>query len=178
LDKTGIETTWLDAMINVHCFKMNIAQQNILNKQIMTKQNLPSAKANKIIYWIATVWLALGMVSTGFAQLMKMKSGAGGVDTITRLEYPIYFLTLIGVWKILGVVALLIPKFPVLKEWAYAGFFFVMTGAVFSHIALGDGPSEIFPSILLLILILVSWYFRPPDKKIAGIRATNIPVNQ
>jgi uncharacterized membrane protein YphA (DoxX/SURF4 family) len=139
---------------------------------------LPSSKTNKIIYWIATIWLSLGMVSTGLVQLMKSESGTGGVATITRLEYPIYFLTLIGVWKILGVVALLIPKFPLLKEWAYAGFFFAMTGAAFSHLALGDPLGEIFPSLLLLILILVSWYFRPADKKIPALSADSIAVNQ
>ena len=92
-------------------------------------------KRNKIIYWIATLWLALGMVATGAVQLFKMKAGQGGVDMITHLGYPVYFLTILGVWKILGVVAVLIPKFPLLKEWAYAGFFFVMSGAIFSHIA-------------------------------------------
>ena len=98
-------------------------------------------KRNKIIYWIATIWLALGMVSTGIVQLLKMKEE---VDMITHLGYPVYFLTILGVWKILGVVAVLIPKFPLLKEWAYAGFFFAMSGAVFSHIASGDACQRIF----------------------------------
>ena len=122
-------------------------------------------KRNKIIYWVSTLWLALGMISTGAGQLFKMKTGQGGVDIITQLGYPIYFLTIIGIWKLLGVVAVLIPKFPVLKEWAYAGFFFAMTGAAFSHIASGT-VNEIFPSLLLLILTLVSWYFRPADRKL------------
>ncbi|MDB5109977.1 MAG: DoxX family protein [Mucilaginibacter sp.] len=122
-------------------------------------------KRNKIIYWISTIWLALGMVSTGAVQLFKAKTGAGGVESITHLGYPIYFLTIIGVWKIMGVVALLIPKFPLLKEWAYAGFFFTMSGAAISHIASGT-VNEIFPSLLLLILTVVSWYFRPVDRKI------------
>ncbi len=78
-------------------------------------------KRNKIIYWIATVWLALGMVSTAIVQLIKMKEETG---MMIRLGYPLYFLTIIGIWKILGVIAVLIPKFPLLKEWAYAGFFF------------------------------------------------------
>ena len=120
-------------------------------------------KRNKIIYWIATIWLALGMLSTGIVQLFKVKEE---VDIITHLGYPVYFLTILGIWKILGVVAVLIPKFPLLKEWAYAGFFFAMSGAVFSHIALGDAVKEIFPSLLLLILTVVSWYFRPADRKI------------
>jgi uncharacterized membrane protein YphA (DoxX/SURF4 family) len=54
---------------------------------------------------------------------------------ITHLGYPVYLLTLLAAWKIFGVVAILIPKFPLLKEWAYAGFFFIMSGAIFSHIA-------------------------------------------
>jgi hypothetical protein len=127
-------------------------------------------KRNKIIYLISTLWLALGMLSTGLVQLFKVKAEGAvappGVYGITYLGYPIYFLTILGIWKILGVVALLIPKYPLLKEWAYAGFFFVMSGAVWSHIALGDTVNEIFPSLLLLILTVVSWYFRPADRKI------------
>src|SRR5438552_12359873 len=132
----------------------------------MSKRDLPAGKAGKIIYWISTIWLALGMVSTGAIQLFKAKEGQGGVDMVTHLGYPVYLLTILGIWKILGVVALLIPKFPLLKEWAYAGIFFVMSGAIFSHIAIGDPMSALFPSLLLLILTVVSWYFRPADRKI------------
>lgn len=123
-------------------------------------------KRNKIIYWIATIWLALGMVSTGAVQLLKQKTGAGGADSITQLGYPIYFLTILGVWKMLGVIAVLIPKFALLKEWAYAGFFFAMSGAILSHMASGNRVDEIFPSLLLLILTIISWYFRPADRRI------------
>lgn len=127
-------------------------------------------KRDKIIYWIATIWLALGMLSTGLVQLFKAKEGQGGVDMITHLGYPVYLLTLLAIWKICGVVAILIPKFHVLKEWAYAGFFFVMSGAIFSHVAMNDGIIEIFPSLLLLILTAVSWYFRPLDRKIIPVK--------
>ena len=123
-------------------------------------------KRNKIIYWIFTLWLALGMVSTGIVQLLKGKEGQGGADTITHLGYPAYILIILGTWKILGVITVLIPKFPLLKEWAYAGFFFAMTGAIFSHIATGDSIREIFPALFLLILTIISWYFRPADRKI------------
>src|SRR5436190_11640042 len=123
-------------------------------------------KRNKIIYWISTIWLALGMLSTGLVQLFKGKAGQGGVEMIEHLGYPVYLVTILGVWKVLGVVALLIPKFPLVKEWAYAGIFFVMAGAIFSHIAIGDPMNEIFPSLLLLLLAVVSWYFRPADRKI------------
>ena len=124
-------------------------------------------KRNKIIYWIATIWLSLGMLSTGVVQLLKLKGdGPGSLDTMTHLGYPAYFVTILGISKILGVIALLIPKYPLLKEWAYAGFFFMMSGAIFTHIAAGSPMSEIFPSLLLLILTVVSWYFRPSDRKI------------
>lgn len=123
-------------------------------------------KRDKIIYWIFTVWLALGMVSTGAVQLLRTKSGAGGADSVARLGYPMYVLTIIGVWKILGVIAVLIPKFPLLKEWAYAGFFFVMSGAVVSHLVVGSPLGETLPAVLLLVLTIISWYFRPADRKI------------
>ena len=123
-------------------------------------------RTNKIIYWISTIWLALGMFSTAIVQLLRQQES---VDAITRLGYPVYFMTLIGVWKILGVAAVLIPKFRRLKEWAYAGFFFAMSGAAISHIVSGDSMSETFPSLLLLMLTFVSWYFRPADRKFVSV---------
>jgi hypothetical protein len=124
-------------------------------------------KRNKIIYWVSTAWLALGMLSTGIVQLLKMEDEA---DNITKLGYPLYLLTILGTWKILGVVAVLMPKAPLLKEWAYAGFFFAMSGATFSRIASGDSLNEVFPSLLLLILTVVSWYFRPADRKMIMVK--------
>lgn len=127
-------------------------------------------KRNTVIYWISTIWLASGMMASGSLQLLRMKAEGAvsppGVDGIVHLGYPVYFLTVLGVWKILGVIALLVPKFPLLKEWTYAGFFFVVSGAIFSHIASGDPMSEIFPSMVLLVLIVLSWYFRPADRKV------------
>jgi hypothetical protein len=127
------------------------------------------SKRNKIIYWIATLWLALGLVSTGAGQLFKMNEGQGGLDMVTHLGYPIYIVTILGIWKILGTVAVLVPKFPLIKEWAYAGIFFMMTGAAFSHIASGDSMTAILPELLLLVLTGLSWYFRPADRKILSV---------
>ena len=123
-------------------------------------------KRNKWIYWISTAWLALGMVSTGIVQLMRSKQGQGGADMINHLGYPVYMLTLLGICKILGVVVLLIPGYRILKEWVYAGFVFIMAGALYSHIASGDAAKELFPSLLLLLLTLTSWYFRPTNRRI------------
>src|SRR5215510_4562050 len=105
---------------------------------------MTKSKGLKIVYWIVTLWLVLGMISTAIVQLLKMKEGSGALNSLTHLGYPVYLLTILGVWKILGSVVVLIPKFPLLKEWAYAGFFFMMTGAIFSHLALGDSLGEIF----------------------------------
>ncbi|HRG28133.1 MAG TPA: DoxX family protein [Chitinophagales bacterium] len=121
------------------------------------------SKRNKIIYWVSTLWLSLGMVSTGIVQLIQKQSE---IDFITSLGYPAYLLIIIGIWKILGVVVVLTPKLPLLKEWAYAGFFFVMSGAIISHIAVNNGIKEIAPALLLLVLTIVSWLFRPADRKL------------
>lgn len=130
-------------------------------------------KKNKIIYWIATIWLALGMVSTAIVQLIEMKEEVD--KTSLHLGFPIYFLTIIGVWKLLGTIAVLVPKFPLLKEWAYAGFFFLMTGAIMSHFAVGDEAKEYFGPALLLLLTIVSWYFRPADRKINLVKTKAQP---
>jgi len=122
------------------------------------------SKRNKIIYWIATIWLALGMLSTGLVQVFAPHSEA---DFTKNMTYPVYFIMLLGVWKILGVIAVLVPKFALLKEWAYAGFFFTMTGAIYSHLVMGNA-AEIFPALLLLALTIISWATRPADRKIVS----------
>lgn len=119
-------------------------------------------KKNKITYWIATIWLSLGMLSAGIIQVIRMDAE---IEMMTHLGYPSYLLVLLGISKFLGVLVILIPKFPLLKEWAYAGFFFTMSGALISHIVLGDSFGEIYQSLLLLILTVVSWYFRPSNRK-------------
>lgn len=119
-------------------------------------------KARKIIYWISTIWLALGMTSSAVVQLMRIPEG---VQSVTHLGYPEYLLTILGTWKLLGVLAILAPRFPLLKEWAYAGFFFVASGAFTSHLIMRDAFGDVFPSLLLLILTVVSWYLRPESRR-------------
>ena len=119
-------------------------------------------KRNKIIYWISTILIVLGMLPGGLGQIFHAK---WSLDLFRSLGYPLYLLPVIGTWKVLGCIVLLIPEFPLVKEWAYAGFFFAMSGAVFSHIESGDSLGASSP-LVLLILIVVSWYFRPVDRKI------------
>ncbi len=123
-------------------------------------------KRNSIIYWVATGLLSFGMLTSGIQQALRTKAM---VDLIIPLGYPTYFLTLIGIWKILSVIAILMPKFKLVKEWAYAGFFFTMTGALFSHLSIGNyGIKEIIGPIMQTIFIILSLYFRPVDRKIVS----------
>ena len=121
-------------------------------------------KRKIIIYWVATGLLAVGMLQSGIFALVRAKQW---VDIITTLGYPLYFLTILGIWKILGVIAILIPRFKLLKEWAYAGFFFAMTGAIASHLASGDyGIKGLIGPFFQLVFVVLSWYFRPASRKV------------
>jgi uncharacterized membrane protein len=124
-------------------------------------------KRNKIIYWIATVLLAFGMLGSGFAQIFHAKEM---VELITHVGYPLYFMYIIGTWKILGVIVILIPRFKLVKEWAYAGFFFLMTGALISHLAIGDGGKAVIGPLMQTIFIVLSWYFRPENRKLVVLK--------
>ena len=120
-------------------------------------------KRKLIIYWIATALFTFGMLASGIQQVFRTK---GMIEMMAPLGYPIYFYNIIGAWKILGVIAILIPGLPLLKEWAYAGFFFVMTGALISHLAIGDtGAKEIVGPLMQTVFIMFSWYFRPESRK-------------
>lgn len=125
-------------------------------------------KRNKIIYWVATLWLSLGMISSGTVQIINLKEE---VDKMAQLGYPAYFMIIIGVWKYLGVIAILLPRFPLVKEWAYAGFFFCMSGAFISHAVAGDPAAEYFGPVLLIVLTVVSWYFRPADRRLIAVKS-------
>jgi uncharacterized membrane protein YphA (DoxX/SURF4 family) len=125
-----------------------------------------ATKRNKIIYWIVTGFLSFGMLAGGIQQMLQI---GGYNEIIKQLGYPQYLLSILGVWKILGVIAILIPKFPLLKEWAYAGFFFVMSGASISHFAVGQPLTEAMPSLILLLATILSWYLRPESRKITSL---------
>jgi hypothetical protein len=123
-------------------------------------------KRKLIWYWIITILLSFCIFFGGLAQALQLK---GVLEGFKPLGYPTYFISLIGIWKMLGVIAILVPKFPLLKEWAYAGIFFTMTGAVISHIASDDIKVQIISPIVLAIFTVFSWYLRPADRKIVSL---------
>jgi DoxX-like family len=126
-------------------------------------------KRNLAIYWTATGLMSVGMLGSGLAQIAHAKQM---VDLVVPLGYPLYILYIIGVWKIMGVIAILVPGFKLLKEWAYAGFFFVMTGALISHLASADyGLKGLIGPFMQTIFIITSWYFRPANRKMTTTTA-------
>ncbi len=122
-------------------------------------------KKKKIAYWCVTALLCFCMLG-GIGQLLQVKEVLAGFDP---LGYPHYFVSIIGFWKVMAIIAILVPKFPLVKEWAYAGVFFVMTGASISHIVM-DG--SVFHTIVPLVIAglgVASWYLRPPSRKIVAV---------
>ncbi|MFD9945190.1 DoxX family protein [Nonomuraea sp. NPDC059023] len=127
------------------------------------------AKTRRIVYWVSTIGLASGLVGSGVQQILRIEGKEALAPPyawgIAELGYPVYILTILGGWKLLGALAILLPKYPLLKEWAYAGMFFLFTGGMFSHIATGDAWYQLLPALFLLILAAASWHFRPEERR-------------
>jgi hypothetical protein len=123
-------------------------------------------KAKSIVYWGTTILVAVPIGSGGIAQVAHLQQNVDGFVHV--LGYPLYFVTVLGVWKVLGAITILVPFFPRLKEWAYAGIFFDLTGAAASWAAVG-GPGEAFHILAPLIIAgftVASWALRPPSRTI------------
>jgi uncharacterized membrane protein YphA (DoxX/SURF4 family) len=120
-------------------------------------------KTRTIAYWITTALVSLAFAAGGLADL----SGAPEVmEGMKHLGYPAYVATILGVWKVLAPVALLAPRLPRLKEWAYAGIVFDLTGAAASHAAVGDDAGKIVAPLILAALAAASWALRPEDRRL------------
>jgi uncharacterized membrane protein YphA (DoxX/SURF4 family) len=126
----------------------------------------PADSRNRsIAYWVVTVLVAAEAAVGGLWNVLRIPY----VRTdMMHLGYPLYVLTITGIWNLLGAVVVLAPRLPRLKEWAYAGLFFEYTGAVISHLAVGDGQAVAFP-LVVSVLVLVSWALRPSARRNEGI---------
>ncbi|MGW6384123.1 DoxX family protein [Peribacillus butanolivorans] len=113
-----------------------------------------------IAYWTVTLLLAAAIMLSGIGQLMQY---GGNVELVTNLGYPLYILTILGIWKVLGVIALVVPGFPRLKEWAHAGIFFLMTDAALSN-DYGDYGFHIILPLSYAALNIASWALRPQSR--------------
>jgi hypothetical protein len=126
-------------------------------------------KAKNIAYWTATILVASPIGSGGVAQMAQFHADPHGVVPV--LGYPMYFFAILGFWKVLGAIAILVPRFPLLKEWAYAGIFFDLTGAAASCVAVGGYGAYGFHVIAPLILTgltVASWALRPQSRAIGN----------
>jgi len=132
-------------------------------------------KTKVICYWAATAILAFAVLTGGAAQLVHT---SGTTETVQVLGYPTYFLTILGLWKVLGATALLVPRFPRLKEWAYAGIFFELTGAAASHALsgdYGDYAHHLIAPLVLASLAVASWALRPQSRRLGVLLPAGTP---
>ncbi len=128
-------------------------------------------KMKVIGYWAITAFLAFAMVSGGAAELLRRPDN---IDGLVRLGYPAYFASIIGFWKVLGGLTVLAPRLPRLKEWAYAGIFFNMTGAAVSHAVSGDAAWHVIVTGALALLTVASWALRPQSRSLGVL----VPVER
>jgi uncharacterized membrane protein YphA (DoxX/SURF4 family) len=114
-------------------------------------------------YWVATTLVAIAFLLPGVGNLVHTPQIA---HDMAHLGYPSYFLTVLGSWKILGAIAITIPRSPRLKEWAYAGMIFDLTGAAISRAVSGDGVGGIVPPLAIAVLVMASWALRPRSRRL------------
>jgi hypothetical protein len=129
-----------------------------------------TTRARSIVYWTMTILVALPIGSGGVGQLIQYWANPHG--TVPVLGYPLYFFAILGFWKILGAIAILVPRYPRLKEWAYAGIFFDLTGAAASCAAVGGYGAYAFHVIAPLIITgftVASWALRPQSRTIGAL---------
>jgi DoxX-like family len=132
-------------------------------------------KIKAIGYWVATALIALETLAGGVADLIhgrtELFSGPRAADVLTSLGYPVYVLTILGIWKIPGAIILVVPRFLRLKEWAYAGIVFELSGAAAS-LAVRGHRSDLVAPLVLLGLALASWAFRPSSRILGAVSPT------
>jgi uncharacterized membrane protein YphA (DoxX/SURF4 family) len=117
-----------------------------------------TTRGKKALYWLTTVLTVLALCAMGVANLSRAPAMVEGLG---HLGYPPYLATLLGGWKLLAAVAIAVPRFPRLQEWAYAGLFFTFTGAAVSHLTAGDAIGHAIAPLVVLGLAMTSWWLRP-----------------
>lgn len=129
------------------------------------KNKETTLKLKSLSYWVITALIAFFIGSGGAAELARVP---GTVQGLVQLGYPVYFATIIGFWKLAGAIAILVPRFPRLKEWAYAGIFFNMTGAAATSLFTHSAAWHLVVELVIAALTVASWALRPPSRRLAG----------
>lgn len=128
------------------------------NMTAITNTHHTRTRAQKTTYWIATALLVAELTLGGIWDVLRVPLVR---NVVTHLGYPTYFLVLLGTWKLLGAAALVVPRLPLVKEWAYAGIFFVFSGAIVSHLTTGKDVQEVAICSVVLVLTVASRALRP-----------------
>jgi uncharacterized membrane protein YphA (DoxX/SURF4 family) len=126
-----------------------------------------TSRRHMIGYWVTTAMVVFELAMGGVWDILRVPQVRGLIE---QLGYPLYFLVILGIWKLLGAVALVIPRFPRLKEWAYAGVIFDLTGAVASLWAsrLIDVGTMAYPIVMTGVAV-ASWALRPPSRRLSSV---------
>jgi DoxX-like family len=130
-----------------------------------------NTRSKQIVYWIMTGLVAFFIGGGGLSQIWQYKSNPHGV--VPLLNYPMYFFLILGIWKALGAIAILAPRFPRLKEWAYAGIFFDLTGAAASCAAVGGYGAygfHVLAPLVITVFLMLSWWLRPPSRVLGVLK--------
>jgi uncharacterized membrane protein YphA (DoxX/SURF4 family) len=122
-------------------------------------------KTRAIAYWATTALVVLAFAAGGIFDLSRSE---GVLAVLAHLGYPAHLATVLGIWKLLGAAAIAVPGFPRLKEWAYAGMFFDLSGAAVAHVSAGDPVGNIATPLFILGLVLASWALRPEGRTLAA----------
>jgi uncharacterized membrane protein YphA (DoxX/SURF4 family) len=117
-------------------------------------------------YWACTIAVAFVFISSGICYVIGLPPVVAGV---LHLGYPAYFVTLLGIWKVLGGIAILAPGFPRLKEWAYAGMIFDLTGAAYSSTAIGNAWWHVLAPLSVAAIAVLSWALRPEGRVLGSL---------
>jgi uncharacterized membrane protein YphA (DoxX/SURF4 family) len=123
-----------------------------------------STRARTIAFWVTTIFGPASFVIGGYLHLTRDPQV---MATLAHLGYPVYFATIMGVWKLLGAIAIVVPGIPRVKEWAYAGFFFDLSGAAATRAFVGDGAADILAPLVFLALVAASWALRPTSRALS-----------
>jgi hypothetical protein len=124
-------------------------------------------KGKVIAYWICTAVIALCIGSGGLAQVLRVPQN---VEGMTALGYPLHFIVLLGAWKVLGALTLLAPGLRLVKEWAYAGIFIDLSGAVVASAANAGGAFHVVAPIVLIGILAASWALRPESRRLPNAK--------
>jgi uncharacterized membrane protein YhaH (DUF805 family) len=148
-----------------------------MTSPILTREQVigeRGSRTRQLMYWCATLIVAVAFAVPGVLNLIHAPHVAGDM---AHLGYPRYFSTILGTWKLLAAVAVLAPGTPRIKEWAYAGMVFDLTGAAASRLIVGDSPVTIAIPLMITCVVAVSWRLRPASRRLAAVSAGSTPFS-